>query len=97
VTGKVLVPHISGDLVTAVTVALPRAVTIAIGVEILFGTTTGIGGLLNTDTDQFSASGVWATLVVGTVISALFITLTQFAGAATRRHFFGDESGGRQR
>jgi NitT/TauT family transport system permease protein len=93
VAGKVLVPHISGDLITAVTVALPRAVTIAIGVEILFGTTTGIGGLLNTDTDLFSASGVWATLVVGTVISALFIALTQGAGAATRRHFFGDQGG----
>lgn len=97
VTGKVLVPHISGDLITGVTVALPRAITIAIGVEILFGTTTGIGGLLNTDTDLFSAPGVWATLVAGTVISALCIALTQVIGAATRRHFFGDQGGGRNR
>jgi hypothetical protein len=35
---------------------------------------------------------VWATLIVGTVISALFIALTQVIGAATQRHFFGDQS-----
>jgi NitT/TauT family transport system permease protein len=77
---KLLLPRATGYLVTAITFALPHALTFAIGAEILFGTTNGIGGELFTQSQAFNSAGVLAALVVGTALSALFIWLSQVVG-----------------
>jgi NitT/TauT family transport system permease protein len=79
---KLLLPHTARYFVTAVTFALPHALTFAIGAEILFGSSTGIGGVLFSAGNFFNSAGVLAALVVGTVLSAIFIW---FAGLLGRR------------
>lgn len=77
---KLLLPHAGGYLVTALTFALPHALTFAIGAEILFGSSNGIGGVLFTEGSNFNSAGVIAALIVGTVLSAFFIWLARQVG-----------------
>jgi NitT/TauT family transport system permease protein len=77
---KLLLPHAGGYFVTALTFALPHALTFAIGAEILFGSSNGIGGVLFTEGSDFSSAGVIAALIVGTVLSAIFIWLARQVG-----------------
>jgi ABC-type nitrate/sulfonate/bicarbonate transport system permease component len=57
----------------------------AIGAEILFGTTTGLGGTLYTDAQSFNATGVMAALVVATVLAALLTGLCRLLGTGALR------------
>ena len=76
---KVLLPHTMGYVRTAVTFASPHTLEVAIGAEILFGSLTGIGGMLNTTSNLFDAAGVFTALGIGTIICSIAIAL---AGAA---------------
>jgi NitT/TauT family transport system permease protein len=73
----VLLPYGSRFLFTALAYVLPHALTIAIGAEIVFGTTNGIGGVLDTDAQSFDPAGLLAALVVATIISMMLVALTR--------------------
>src|SRR5262249_22980859 len=77
VARKILLPHTARYLITSIVLALPHALTIAIGGEILFGTTQGIGGTLFSASQLFQSSQVLATLVIATVLSVVLIGLTR--------------------
>ena len=55
------------------TVVLPQAMFMAIGAEILFGTSTGLGGRMYTQAELFNGTGVLAALVISTILSGLLI------------------------
>jgi NitT/TauT family transport system permease protein len=78
---KLFLPHAMGYFMTAVVLEAPHAVTMAIGAEILFGTTGGIGGISNVASASFDAAGVLAAVVVGTVLCATAIALSRLAAA----------------
>jgi NitT/TauT family transport system permease protein len=73
ITRKLMLPHISGYVTMSLVIAAPHALTVAIGSEILFGSSTGIGGVLYTASDQFNPAGVLAALVVGTVMAVFLL------------------------
>jgi NitT/TauT family transport system permease protein len=77
---KLLLPHTFGYIVTGLTNAAVHAVSIAIGTEILFGTTAGIGGVLFTESELFNARDVLAALVTATVLASIAIQLTMGLG-----------------
>lgn len=94
IASKLLLPHTMRHVVTGLTFSFPHAVTMAIGAEILFGTTTGLGGTLYTDAQQFNAAAVLAALIIATVLAALLtgvcrllgnLALASFGGSATAR------------
>lgn len=76
VARKLMLPHTSGYLVISLVLAGPHALTVAIAAEILFGASNGVGGFLYTSSEAFSASGVLATLIVGTVVALLLLGIT---------------------
>jgi sulfonate transport system permease protein len=78
---KLLLPHTMGYFITAMSFVLPHALTFAIGAEILFGSSDGIGGVLFSQSQFFNSAGVLAALVVGTALSAVFIWLARQVGA----------------
>ena len=78
---KLLVPHARSYMATAFVFSIPHAVTVAIAAEILLGATTGIGGMLNVDSGLFDASGVVATVVIGTVTCLVAMTIAHVLGA----------------
>jgi NitT/TauT family transport system permease protein len=73
----VLLPYGGRFFFTALAYVLPHALTIAIGAEIVFGTTSGLGGALNSDAQIFDAAGLLAALTVATVISVILVALTR--------------------
>lgn len=77
VSRKLLLPHSVGYLLTGITLAGPFALTLAMGAEILFGSTDGIGGALNTGSDLFSATQVLAAIVLGTAASAAVMLVSR--------------------
>jgi NitT/TauT family transport system permease protein len=74
---KLMLPHTAGYLVLSLVLAGPHALTVAIAAEILFGASNGIGGFLYTSSESFQASGVLATLIVGTVVAMLLFGITR--------------------
>jgi NitT/TauT family transport system permease protein len=90
---KVMIPHAGNYLVTAIVYVIPHALSMAIGAEILFGTTEGLGGQLFSDSQAFDSAGLYATLAVATAIAVLLVGLTRIferrfspSGRATRPH-----------
>jgi NitT/TauT family transport system permease protein len=71
--GKLLLPHTAGYVATGMTVVLPQAMFMAIGAEILFGTSSGLGGRMYTQAELFNGKDVLAALVIATVLSGLLI------------------------
>lgn len=69
---KLMVPHASSYLRTAIAYAIPHALSMAIGAEILFGTAEGLGGTMFQDSQNFNAPGIYANLTVATVIAVVF-------------------------
>jgi NitT/TauT family transport system permease protein len=84
---KLLVPHTMRYLVTGLTFSFPHAVTMAIGAEILFGTTSGLGGTLYTDAQQFNAAAVLAALIIATVLAAVLTGICRLIGNAALASF----------
>jgi NitT/TauT family transport system permease protein len=80
VATKLLLPHATRYLITAVVYAAPHALAVAIAAELLFGTTQGIGGALSQNAQYFNAAGVLGALAVGTVISVLLMALSRRLG-----------------
>ncbi len=74
---KVMVPHAGSYLVTAVVYVIPHALSMAIGAEILFGTTQGLGGQMFADSQQFNSAGIYSTLAVATALAVLLVGLTR--------------------
>jgi NitT/TauT family transport system permease protein len=74
---KLLLPHAMSYLVTALVFVLPHAFTFAIGTEILFGGSDGIGGVMFGQSQSFNSAGVLAALAVGTALSAVFVWLAR--------------------
>jgi NitT/TauT family transport system permease protein len=70
-------PHTAGYYAMSLVVATPHALTIAIGAEILFGATTGLGGFLYTSSESFHSADVLATLVIATVLSLILFGITR--------------------
>jgi NitT/TauT family transport system permease protein len=75
VVGKLLVPHTAGHIATGLTLALPHAMFVAIGAEILFGGDDGIGGVLNTQAQLFDAPAVFGALTIATVLSVVLLAV----------------------
>lgn len=73
IASKLLLPHTAGYVTTGMTVVLPQAMFMAIGAEILFGTSTGLGGRMYTQAELFNGTGVLAALVISTILSGLLI------------------------
>jgi NitT/TauT family transport system permease protein len=68
---KLILPHTAGYFAISLVLAAPHALTIAIGAEILFGASTGIGGFLYTSSESFQSADVLATLVIGTFLALI--------------------------
>jgi ABC-type nitrate/sulfonate/bicarbonate transport system permease component len=59
----------------------------AIGAEILFGTTTGLGGTLYTDAQQFNAAAVIAALIIATALAAVLTGICRLIGTLALASF----------
>jgi NitT/TauT family transport system permease protein len=77
---KLLIPHTLRYVVTGLTFSFPHAVTMAIGAEILFGTTSGLGGTLYTEAQQFNAAAVISALIIATVLAAILTGICRLIG-----------------
>ena len=75
-----VLPHTTSYIVTGMTNAAAHAVTIAIGTEILFGTTAGLGGIMYTESELFDAKQVLASLVIATIVASVTIQLVMGIG-----------------
>jgi NitT/TauT family transport system permease protein len=84
---KLLVPHTMRYLVSGLTFSFPHAVTMAIGAEILFGTTSGLGGTLYTEAQQFNAAAVLSALIIATILAALLTGICRLLGNAVLASF----------
>lgn len=73
VATKLLIPHTTGYLGTGLTISAHNAVASAIGAEILFGASNGLGGQMYTSAYSFDTTSVIAALFAATVLSALYI------------------------
>jgi ABC-type nitrate/sulfonate/bicarbonate transport system permease component len=73
VATKLLIPHTTGYLGTALTIAAHNAIASAIGAEILFGATSGLGGEMYTSAYSFETTNVIAALFAATLLSAVYI------------------------
>jgi NitT/TauT family transport system permease protein len=73
VATKLLIPHTAGYLGTALTISAHNSVASAIGAEILFGASNGLGGQMYTSAYSFDSASVIAALFAATVVSALYI------------------------
>jgi NitT/TauT family transport system permease protein len=87
IASKLLIPHTMRYVVTGLTFSFPHAVTMAIGAEILFGTTTGLGGTLYTDAQQFNAAAVIAALIIATVLAAVLTGICRLIGTLALASF----------
>jgi NitT/TauT family transport system permease protein len=94
---KLMFPQAAGYFVTALLYAAPHAITVAIGAEILFGSNTGIGGQLYTESSNFDPGGVLGALVVGTILGALLLGLCRLGGDRLVRHYGFGQVGQRER
>jgi NitT/TauT family transport system permease protein len=74
---KLVLPHTGGYFAVSLVVATPHALTVAVGAEILFGATTGIGGSLYTSSEMFQSADVLAALVVGTVVGLVLFGISR--------------------
>ncbi len=72
---NLMVPNAASYLVTAIVYVIPHALTMAIGAEILFATTDGLGGVMYQQSQVFDAAGSYATLTVATVVAVVLIVL----------------------
>ncbi len=72
---KLMVPHATSYLVTAIVYVIPHALAMAIGAEILFATTDGLGGVMYQQAQVFDAAGIYATLAVATAVAVILIVL----------------------
>lgn len=77
---KLLMPHTMGYFITGLLYVAPHAITVGIAAEIVFGSTTGIGGELGIASSHFNSGGVLAALVVGTVLGVTLLGLTRLVG-----------------
>lgn len=77
---KLLLRHAIGYLATGLTFATSFAIAIAIGAEMLFGVSDGLGGTLNTSAAFFDAASVLGAIVVATVLSSFAIALASWLG-----------------
>lgn len=77
---KLLVPHTARYILTGLTQAVPHAIFVAIGAEILFGGTDGIGGVLNTQAQLFDAPAVFTALGIATALSIVLLGLLGLVG-----------------
>jgi NitT/TauT family transport system permease protein len=78
---KLLVPHTMSYIATGEVYVLPHATFVAVGAEILFGSSGGLGGTIFSDAQLFNAKGVFAALVLATVISAILSWIVGGVGA----------------
>jgi NitT/TauT family transport system permease protein len=74
---KVIAPHTAGYFAMSLVLSAPHALTVAIGAEILFGASTGIGGFLYSSSEAFHAADVLASLIVGTVLALVLFGITR--------------------
>jgi NitT/TauT family transport system permease protein len=81
IASKVLLPHTMRYIISGLTFSFPHAVTMAIGAEILFGTTSGLGGTLYTEAQQFNAAAVISALLIATVLAAVLTGICRLLGA----------------
>jgi NitT/TauT family transport system permease protein len=82
---KLLLPHTMGYIATGEVYVLPHAMFVAIGAEVLFGISGGLGGTIYTQGELFNAKGVFAALLLATVVSAILSWLVALLGARLRR------------
>jgi ABC-type nitrate/sulfonate/bicarbonate transport system permease component len=87
IASKLLIPHTMRYVVSGLTFSFPHAVTMAIGAEILFGTTSGLGGTLYTDAQQFNAAAVIAALIIATVLAAVLTGICRILGTLALNAF----------
>ena len=87
IASKLLIPHTMRYVVTGLTFSFPHAVTMAIGAEILFGTTSGLGGTLYTDAQQFNAAAVIAALIIATALAAVLTGICRLIGTLALASF----------
>jgi NitT/TauT family transport system permease protein len=74
---KLVAPHTAGYFAVSLVLATPHALTVAVGAEILFGATTGIGGSLYHSSELFQPADVLAALVVGTVLALILFGISR--------------------
>jgi ABC-type nitrate/sulfonate/bicarbonate transport system permease component len=74
---KLLLPQTAGYLGTALTISAHNAIASAVGAEILYGATDGLGGMMYTSAFTFSTDAVIGALLVATVFSTIFIGIFQ--------------------
>jgi NitT/TauT family transport system permease protein len=73
VATKLLIPHAMGYVTTGLKFSASFAVVVAIGGEMLFGTTQGLGGELNQASELFYPAGVLSAIIVSTVLATIII------------------------
>lgn len=78
---KLLLPHTMGYIATGEVYVLPHAMFVAVGAEVLFGISGGLGGTIYTQGQLFNAKEVFAALLIATVISAVLSWIVGLVGA----------------
>lgn len=82
---KLLLPHTMGYIATGEVYVLPHGMFVAVGAEVLFGSSGGLGGTIYAQTQLFNAKGAFAALLLATVVSALLSWIVGSVGARLRR------------
>jgi NitT/TauT family transport system permease protein len=82
---KLLLPHTMGYIATGEVYVLPHAMFVAVGAEVLFGISGGLGGTIYTQGELFNAKSVFAALLIATVLSAILSWIVGLVGAKLRR------------
>ena len=70
-----------GYIATGEVYVLPHAMFVAVGAEVLFGISGGLGGTIYTQGQLFNAKEVFAALLIATVISAVLSWMVGLVGA----------------
>jgi len=74
---KLIVPSTLSYIATSLTIASKTSVVSALGAEILFGSSDGLGGRLYLNSQQFNTTNVLALLVTATIVATIYIRLFQ--------------------
>lgn len=82
---KLLLPHTMGYIATGEVYVLPHATFVAVGAEILFGSSGGLGGTIFTQAQLFNSKEVFAALLIATAVSALLSWAVGAVGARMKR------------
>lgn len=81
---KVIIPSATGSILTGLRIAVPYALIGAVVAE-LIASNRGIGYLIESSSTDFNTTGVFAALVVLTVIAALLNAIVNFIDRKTSR------------